>query len=69
MLAMGNSDWFGELNKFLFIVKNSFETIAISRVPMVLNPHGIEPTFLKLGSWSPGEEFIPIITSNAFNLV
>ena len=21
---------------------------------MVLNPHGIEPTFLKLDSWSPG---------------
>ena len=23
-------------------------------VPMVLNPHGIEPIFLKLNSWSPG---------------
>ena len=28
---------------------------------MVLNPHGIEPTFLKYDSWSPGAGFIPII--------
>ena len=34
-------------------------------VPMVLNPNEIEPTFLKLDSWSPGAGFIPIITSNA----
>ena len=27
---------------------------------MVLNPNGIEPTFLKLDSWSPGASFIPI---------
>ena len=27
--------------------------------------HGIEPTFLKLDSWSPGAGFIPIINSNA----
>ena len=25
---------------------------------MVLNPHGIKPTFLKLNSWSPGAGFI-----------
>jgi hypothetical protein len=31
---------------------------------MVLNPNGIEPTFLKLDSWSPGAGFIHIITSN-----
>ena len=31
---------------------------------MVLNPHRIEPTFLKLDSCSPGAGFIPIITSN-----
>ena len=30
-------------------------------VPMVLNPNGIEPTFLKLDSWAPGAGFIPII--------
>ena len=36
---------------------------------MVLNPHGIEPTFLKLDSWSPGVGFIPIITSNALNWI
>ena len=34
-------------------------------VPMVLKPHGIEPTFLKLDSWSLGAGFIPIITSNS----
>ena len=34
---------------------------------MVLNPNGIEPTFLNLDSWSPGAGFIPIITSNVLN--
>ena len=37
-------------------------------VPMVLNPNGIEPTFLNLDSWSPGAGFIPIITSNVYKL-
>ena len=36
-------------------------------VPMVLNPNGIEPTFLKFDSWSLGADFIPIITSNVLN--
>ena len=36
---------------------------------MVLNPNGIEPTFLKLDSWSPGAGFIPIITSNLLNYI
>ena len=36
---------------------------------MVLNPNGIEPTFLKLDSWSPGAGFIPIITSNVLNKI
>ena len=36
---------------------------------MVLNPKGIEPTFLKLDSWSPGAGFIPIITSNTLNYI
>ena len=34
---------------------------------MVFKTHGIEPTFLKLDSWSPGVVFIPIITSNVLN--
>ena len=34
---------------------------------MVLNPHGIEPTFLKLDSWRPVAGFIPIITSNVLD--
>ena len=40
-----------------------------SRVPMILNPKGIEPTFLKFDSWSSGAVFIPIITSNIFNYI
>ena len=36
-------------------------------VPMVLNPHGIEPTFLELNLWSPGAGCIPIITYNVLN--
>ena len=40
-----------------------------NKVPMVLNPHGIEPTFLKLDSWSPGAGFIPFITSIVLNQI
>ena len=36
--------------------------------PMVLNPNGIESTFLNLDSWSPGAGFIPIITSQCIKL-
>ena len=36
-------------------------------VPMVLNPNGIEATFLKLDSLSPGAGLIPFITSNILN--
>ena len=36
-------------------------------VPMVLNPNGIEPTFLKLDRWLPGAGSIPTITSNVLN--
>ena len=38
-------------------------------VPMVLNPNGIEFTFLKLDLWSPGAGFIPIIISNILNYI
>ena len=34
---------------------------------MVSNPNWIEPTLLKLDSWSPGAGFIPILTSNALS--
>ena len=34
---------------------------------MVLNPYGIETTFLKLDSWSLGAGFIPIIAYNVLN--
>ena len=36
-------------------------------VPMVLDPHGTEPYFLKLDSWSPGTGFIPIRAYNVLN--
>ena len=35
---------------------------------MVLNPHRIEPTFLKLDLWLPGAGFIPILTYNILKL-
>ena len=35
--------------------------------PHGIDPNGIEPTFLKLDSWSPGAGFIPIITYNVLN--
>jgi len=38
-------------------------------VHVVLHPHGIAPTFLKLDSWSPGAGFIPIITINVFKKI
>ena len=34
---------------------------------IVLNPHGIEPTFLNFDSWSPGADFKPIIAYNVLN--
>ena len=36
---------------------------------MVLNPHRIELTFLKIGFRSPGVVFIPVITSNSLNSI
>ena len=32
-------------------------------VPLILHPHGIAPTFLKFYSWSPGADFIPVIST------
>ena len=37
-------------------------------VPLVLQPHGIAPTILKLESWSPGASFIPIISHHGNKL-
>ena len=36
---------------------------------MVLNPNGIEPTFLKLGFVVAGGSFYSIITSNILNYI
>ena len=38
-------------------------------VPIVFNPNGIEPNFLKLDLWSPGTGFIPIIISSILNYI
>ena len=40
---------------------------TVKRAQMVLKPHRIDPTFLKLDSWSPGSEFISIRTYNVFD--
>ena len=39
------------------------------RVQLVLNPHRIAPTFLKLDSWSLGTGFIPIISTKGINKI
>ena len=36
-------------------------------VHVVLHPRGITPTFLKFDSWSPGADFIPIISTKGIN--
>ena len=36
---------------------------------LVLHPHGIATTFLKLDSWSPGAGFISIISTKGINLL
>ena len=38
-------------------------------VQLVLHPHGIAPTFLKLDSWSPGAGFIAIIYTKGKNQI
>ena len=38
-------------------------------VHLVLHPHGIAPTFLKLDSCSPGAGFIPIISTKGINQI
>ena len=53
---------------FWMVMKQSLHIcVQDNWVSMVLNPNGIEPTFLKLDSWSPGAGFIPIINSNVLN--
>ena len=53
---------------------NSKVTIKLSiidkkNVHLVLHPHEIAPTFLKLDSWSPGAGFINIISTNGINKI
>ena len=42
---------------------------SIISVPIVLNPHGNEPTFLKFDSWSLRAVLIHIITTNVLNYI
>ena len=55
--------WCPLLNKlkpfFFRITLSRYKKERILMVPMVLSPNGIEPTFLKLDSWSPGAGSIP----------
>ena len=41
--------------------------VLLKWVHLVLHPHGIAPTFLKLDSCSPGEGFIPIKSTKGIN--
>ena len=34
--------------------RTCFRSVILNGSHIVLQPHGIEPTFLKLDSWSPG---------------
>ena len=45
------------------------EELMMLMVHLVLHPHGIAPTFLKLDSWSLGAGFIPIISNKGINLI
>ena len=55
----------------VFIVDQSEKSIVHKKiprlVPMVLYPHGIAPTFLKMDSWTLGADFIPIISTKGIN--
>ena len=55
--------------KSLKLAGESTKQGNLKLVPMVLNPHGIEPIFLRLGSLSPGAGFIPIIAYNVLKWI
>ena len=46
-----------------------FILLQIKSVNLVLHPHGIAPTFLKLDSWSPGASFISVISTKGINQI
>ena len=43
--------------------------VILNWVLLVLQPHGITPTFLKLDSWSPRAGFIPIMSTKEINQI
>ena len=51
------------------IKKLRIYNVIIFTVHLVLNPHGIAYTFLKLDSWSPGAGFIPFISTKGINQI
>ena len=51
------------IDKINYLIASS----KLKIVHLVLHPHGIAPTFLKLDSWSLGAGFIPIISTMGIN--
>ena len=49
-----------------FFSSRPFDLITVH---VVLAPRGIAPTFLKFDSWSPGADFIPIISTKAIKQI
>ena len=58
-----------DLKKQFFSAKNCFKPYKKIQVHLVLHPHGIASTFLKLDSWSPGADFITIIYTKGINQI
>ena len=58
-------------NIMFFLYNVSLHSIKSvhKRVHLVLHPHGISPTFLKLDTWSPGAVFIPNISTKGINQI
>ena len=43
--------------------------IVLKWIHLVLHPHGIAPTLLKLDTWSPGAGFIPIMSTKGIDQI
>ena len=52
-----------------FIVLSYAKNFVFITVHLVLHPHGIAPTFLKLDSWSPMAGYIHIISTKGINQI
>ena len=56
-------------NTNIKMILNLENRIIGNTVHLILHPHGIAPTFLKLYLWSPGAGFITIISSKGINQI